>query len=64
MPGVFKTDILLFSANPDLGLICISKFSGIATDRPVGINFVSFGFIMMFLSIKAWRSSPDEPDVL
>ena len=30
--------MLDFAASPDLGLICISKSSGIAIDKPVEIN--------------------------
>ena len=36
MPGVFKTLILFFAANPDLGLIWISYSWENATDNPVG----------------------------
>ena len=63
MPGVFKTLIWLFAANPDLGLIWISKFFGIATANPVGIISDLPGRISICLSILAAKSRPDEPSV-
>ena len=48
MPGVFKTDIWFLAANPERGLICISKFFGIDTAKPVGIIAVLPGSISYF----------------
>ena len=58
-----RTDTWLLAANPDLDLICISKFLGIDTDIPVGIIEVFPGSILICFSIFAERSIPDEPFV-
>lgn len=64
MPGVFKTLILFFAANPDLGLIWISYSFGNATDKPVGTKDDLPGSRIIDFSIKAIKSIPDAPDVL
>ena len=43
--------MLDFAASPDLGLICISKSFGIATDKPVGINFSVLGAICFYAGL-------------
>ena len=56
--------MLDFAARPDRGLICISKSSGIAIDKPVGTNSRVLGAIFIGLSINAIKSMPDDPLVL
>ena len=56
--------MLDFAARPYLGLICISNSSGIAIDKPVGINSTVFGLIFIGLSTNAIKSIPDDPLVL
>ena len=46
--------MLYFAARPDLGLICISKSSGIAIDKPVGINSKVLGAIFIEFSTKSY----------
>jgi hypothetical protein len=50
-------------ANPLLGRICASQFSGRAKNNPVGIKTLSMGAIVMGLFRKALMSIPDEPVV-
>ena len=41
----------------------VSKFSGMAIDNPVGINFLSPGFNIISSDIYACKSMPEDPDV-
>jgi hypothetical protein len=56
--------MLFLAAKPDRGLICTSKFSEKAIDKPVGIKKEVLGLIVTEDFMKAIKSIPDAPDVL
>ena len=64
VPGEFKTLILFFAANPDLGLIWISYLSGNKSYNPGGTRQDLPGSNLIGFSIKAIKSMPEAPFVL
>ena len=54
---------MIFAAKPERGLICISKFLGIDTARPVGIIADFPGLISISFQYLQLRSIPEDPSV-